>query len=58
MLPLLLILHIFIGAALSGAAVVGVLALGYESLTAILIAAGFGFLIAFPLSYAVLKKID
>ena len=58
MLPLLLILHIFIGAALAGAAVIAVLAMGYVSLTAILVAAGLGFLAAFPISYAVLKKID
>ena len=58
MLPLLLILHIFIGAALSGAAVIAALATGYESLVALLIAAGLGFAAAFPISYAVLKKID
>ncbi len=58
MLPLLLILHIFIGAALAGAAVIAVLAMGYVSMTAILIAAALGFLAAFPVSYAVLKKID
>lgn len=58
MLPLLLILHIFIGAALAGAAVVAALAMGYVSMTAIWIAAALGFLAAFPVSYAVLKKID
>ena len=58
MLPLLLILHIFIGSALAGAAVIAALAMGYQTLGAILIAAGLGFLAAFPVSYAVLRKID
>ena len=58
MLPLLLILHIFIGSALAGAAVIAALAMGYQTLAAILIAAGLGFLAAFPVSYAVLRKID
>lgn len=57
MVQLLLILHIFIGATLSGVAVVIALTLGFTTLTPILIAVAVGFLAAFPVSWIVAKKI-
>ena len=57
MLALTLIIRIFLGATLSGAAIVAALVLGYHTLTPILIAAAIGFLAAFPVSYAVAKAL-
>lgn len=57
MLRLSLILHLFIGATLSGVAIVVVLVTGYASLTAILLAALAGFIAAFPVSYVIAKKL-
>lgn len=57
MLPLVLIIHIFLGAALAGSAVVVALTLGYGTLIPILIAAAIGSVAAFPLSWAIAKRI-
>ncbi|SLN75207.1 CTP synthetase [Ruegeria meonggei] len=56
MLPLMLIVHIFLGSTLAGSAVIAVLSMGYTTLTPILIAAGAGFVAAFPASYLVARK--
>ncbi|MEW2919359.1 CTP synthetase [Ruegeria sp. ANG10] len=59
MSPLTLILHIFLGSTLAGAAVIAVLAMGYtSSWTTILIAAVVGFVAAFPVSYLVARKLE
>ena len=57
-LMLLLILHIFIGSTLAGSAVVVALTMGYDTLTPILITAALGFLVAFPVSWFVVKQIS
>ena len=57
-LPLLLILHIFIGATLAGSAIIVALTLGFTSLAPILIAGGLGFLVAFPVSWIVARKLS
>ena len=57
-LMLLLILHIFIGSTLAGSAVVVALTMGYDTLTPILITAALGFLVAFPVSWFVVKRIS
>ena len=54
---LLFTLHIFIGSALSGIAVIAALLMGATTLTPILIAAALGFVAAFPVSYAVARRI-
>lgn len=58
MLPLLLILHIFIGSTLAGTAVIAALSLGYDTLTPILVTAAVGFVAGFPLSWIVAKKLQ
>lgn len=58
MIVLMLILHIFIGSTLAGSAVVAALATGYDTLPAILAAAAFGFVVAFPVSWTVAKKLS
>lgn len=56
-LMLILILHIFIGATLAGSAVVAALTMGHDTLNAILIMAALGFVVAFPVSWFVVKRI-
>ncbi|WP_372884483.1 CTP synthetase [Shimia sp.] len=58
MLRLSLILHLFIGATLSGVAIVVVLVAGAGSLAVILGAALAGFLAAFPLSHLIARKLS
>ena len=57
MLRLGFILHLFIGSTLAGSAVVAALVIGQDTLVPILIAAGLGFLAAFPVTYVVTKKL-
>jgi predicted PurR-regulated permease PerM len=54
---LFFILHLFIGSTLAGSAVIAALATGYDTLTPILIAAAAGFVVAFPVSWVVSKKL-
>lgn len=55
MVRLTLILHLFIGASLSGVGIVAVLVAGYGSGRALMGAALAGFILAFPVSYAVAR---
>lgn len=57
MLRLSLILHLFIGATLSGIAIVVALVAGVASLWAILGAAIAGFVVAFPVSHIIARKL-
>jgi hypothetical protein len=57
MLPLMLIIHIFIGSTLAGSAVIAVLVMGYDTITPIVAAALIGFVAGFPVSMAIAKKI-
>lgn len=57
MFRLALILHIFIGSTLAGSAVVVALAMGWNTLNPILIAAAFGFVAAFPVSAMVARRL-
>lgn len=58
MLRLTLILHAFIGATLSGVGIIAVLVAGYSAVWPIVMAGVAGFLIAFPVSYLVAKRIS
>ncbi len=57
MLPLMLIVHVFLGSTVAGSAVIAALSLGFDTLTPILIAAGTGFVASIPLSWLVAKKL-
>ena len=57
MLPLILILHLFLGSTLAGVAVIAVLTAGYGTLTPIVSAAALGFLAAFPVSRSIAKRL-
>ena len=57
MLRLGFILHLFIGSTLAGIGVIAALVTGYDSLYPILIAALIGFLAAFPVTWAVTRKL-
>ncbi|HAW45773.1 MAG TPA: CTP synthetase [Roseovarius sp.] len=57
MLRLGFILHLFIGSTLAGSAVIAALVLGRDTLTPILIAAALGFVVAFPVTWMVTKKL-
>lgn len=57
MLQLALIIHIFIGSTLAGAGVILALTLGANSALPLIASALIGFLIAFPVSWVVAKKI-
>lgn len=54
---LIMILHLFIGATLAGSAVIAALVAGQDTLGAILVAAGAGFVVAFPVSWVVAKRL-
>ena len=58
MLHLILLLHLFLGSTLAGVGVIVALLLGADSLFALLGAAGVGFVLAFPLSALIAKKIN
>ena len=57
MVALTLILHIFIGSTLAGAMVIGVLAAGYDTALMIFGAAAAGFVLGFPVSWMVTRRI-
>ena len=57
MFRLTMILHLFIGATLSGVAIVAVLMAGISSMLTILGAALAGFLLAFPISHLIARKL-
>jgi predicted PurR-regulated permease PerM len=57
MLRLGFILHLFIGSTLAGVGVIAALSTGYDSLYPILVAALIGFLAAFPVTWAVTRKL-
>ncbi|MGR3323704.1 MAG: hypothetical protein ACU0DK_17440 [Pseudooceanicola sp.] len=57
MLRLASILYSLIGTSLAGSAVIAVLTMGYVSLDAIVAAAATGFVLAFPVTWLVARKI-
>ncbi|WP_420003440.1 CTP synthetase [Arenibacterium sp. LLYu02] len=57
MVRLALLLHLFIGATLSGSAVIAVLVAGMSSGLMILGAAALGFLLAFPISFLLARRL-
>lgn len=57
MIWLMVILHVFIGSTLAGSFVIGALAMGYDTLTPILVTAAAGFVVAFPVSWIVAKQL-
>lgn len=57
MFRLSLILHLFIGSTLAGSAIIVALVTGNDTLNPIVIAGVAGFLLSFPVSYLVAKKL-
>ncbi len=58
MLPLMLIIHLFLGATLAGSAIIVALIFGYGTTMPILAAGVVGFVAAFPASWIVAKKLS
>ena len=54
---LIVILHLFIGASLSGVFIVLSLLAGYTTLGALLSAAAIGFVLAFPVSWLIARRL-
>jgi len=57
MLRLALILHVFIGSTIAGSAVIAALVVGQDTAQMIILAAVVGFLVAFPASWLIAKKL-
>lgn len=57
MLPLMLLIHIFLGSTLAGSAVIAALTMGYDTLGPILISAAIGFVAGFPASWLIARKL-
>lgn len=58
MTTLFWLLHSFIGSVLAGSAIIAVLVLGYDSLVPIVIAAVSGFVLSFPVSWVIARKLS
>lgn len=58
MLPLALILHVILGASLTGVAIVVALVLGFDTAQPIVISGFIGFLASVPLSWLVARAIQ
>lgn len=58
MLRLTLLMYSILSATLAGIAIIVVLVLGYDTMMPIIYAAAFGFIVAFPISWIVAKKIS
>jgi len=57
MFRLALILHIFIGSTIAGSAIIAALVMGLDTAYPIIIAGVAGFLVSFPVSYIVARKL-
>lgn len=57
MIRLALILHVFIGATLSGVGVIAALVSGQDSVAMLLLSAGAGFVLAIPVSALVARSL-
>lgn len=57
MIRLALMLHLFIGATLSGVAVIAALVSGHDSVAMLLLSAGTGFILAVPVSAGVARRL-
>lgn len=57
MFRLAIILHIFIGSTLAGSAIVAALVAGFDSATALIVAALLGFIVAIPVAAIIAKKL-
>jgi len=58
MLRLTLLMYSILSATLAGIAIIVVLVLGYDTMMPIIYAAALGFIVAFPISWIVAKKIS
>lgn len=58
MMRLAFIVHLFVGATLTGMAIVIALTMGWDTLQPLLVAAVLGWLVSIPVSWAVAKKIS
>jgi hypothetical protein len=57
MVPLMLIIHIFLGSTIAGSAIIVALVLGYDTLVPIVVAGVAGFVASIPASYAIAKRL-
>ena len=57
MFRLALILHLFVGTTLAGSALIAALATGNDTWTTLLLAAGAGFLLGFPVSWLIARRL-
>jgi len=57
MFNLSLILHLFIGSTIAGRAMIAALTMGYDTLMPVMWSAIAGFVLSFPLSYLIAKKL-
>ena len=58
MLPLTLLIHIFLGSTIAGTAVIVALVMGYDTGAGIVSAAALGFVLAFPASWLIARKLS
>lgn len=58
MLALTLIIHIFLGSTLAGSAIVLALVMGFDTALPIVTAGVVGFLVGFPVSWIVAKRLS
>ena len=57
MLRLAFILHLFIGSTLAGSAMVFALVAGYDTMMPVAISALIGFIVSFPVTWIITKKL-
>lgn len=57
MFRLATVLYSIVSTTLAGSAIIASLVMGYDTLTPILVAAGFGFVVAIPVSLLVAKQL-
>lgn len=57
MLPLMLVIHIFLGSTIAGSAIIVALVLGHDTLVPIAVAGVAGFVLSLPASWMVAKRL-
>lgn len=57
MLPLILIIHLFLGSTVAGILIIAALTMGYDTAMPIIIAGAVGFVLSMPLSWYVVQAI-
>jgi hypothetical protein len=57
MVPLMLIIHIFLGSTIAGSFIIVALVLGYDTTTPIVVAGLAGFIASLPASYLIARRL-